>query len=759
MNKKYLSVVLFGALMLGTAGTFTGCIDNDEPAGIEELRGAKAELLRAKVAVEAAIAARENANATLILAQAETEKAKAAYNEALAEKQRLENELKAAKNEEQKAYYEMLIAQHQQQMEEDVLSHQQQMITLQQNLAEAQRQYELALKQIEIAEALLSDAEKVTVSELKAEVTNAQNKVNTKADAVEVAQQAYYNALLDSSDSTAIKRQELAVERAKSDLAISQETLAKWNSFMESDKETADWRKEITTLEDSIEGINKEIANINIDITRAENSDEYKALVATYNDAVSKYTNYATTAELKYTVGWFYATGDQKEYKVAKNVPYANAVVDLVGTTGEDGIIGELNDILSSYTSQKIALLDEIAANNETVVANAKKASDNAVKAWQDAKAKYDAVEDYDAAKALKTIQAAEKTYNDAIAAAGLISDATKQAEAMAVARINYAKALVSYYTEADKYVGCETNKIKLTVSNPDGTTENVEKTVLAWLSDESYSGYYLSMILGTYSTTAMYTVGGAVKTMGDEISLLNALVSASNTAFGPAANYQSVNPQPDNNYMRVQPTEAEVKAIAHYGFVCGDLGYYYYVSAPEREYEAKNYKTIMADYEKAIEYFTKGLTDLVNGYADAKVARDDAKKAKEAYEEENIEALKEEIAVLNDRIMALEKVKNALISAVDVWFPENGNYTGTESFEDWLAQQITEAEDDVLEKEENLAKAEIALTKLKDGKYDAVSLAKDNLDDAMAELEAAQAELETATANLKTALEIMAKE
>lgn len=57
MNKKYLSVVLFGALMLGTAGTFTGCIDNDEPAGIEELRGAKAELLKAKAAVEQANAA------------------------------------------------------------------------------------------------------------------------------------------------------------------------------------------------------------------------------------------------------------------------------------------------------------------------------------------------------------------------------------------------------------------------------------------------------------------------------------------------------------------------------------------------------------------------------------------------------------------------------------------------------------------------------------------------------------------------------
>ncbi len=41
-------------LMVGSSVTFTGCIDNDEPAGIENLRGAKAELLKAKAAVEAA---------------------------------------------------------------------------------------------------------------------------------------------------------------------------------------------------------------------------------------------------------------------------------------------------------------------------------------------------------------------------------------------------------------------------------------------------------------------------------------------------------------------------------------------------------------------------------------------------------------------------------------------------------------------------------------------------------------------------------
>ena len=61
MNKKFLSVVLFGALMAGSSVTFTGCIDNDEPAGIENLRGAKAELLKAKAAVETAKVAYVNA--------------------------------------------------------------------------------------------------------------------------------------------------------------------------------------------------------------------------------------------------------------------------------------------------------------------------------------------------------------------------------------------------------------------------------------------------------------------------------------------------------------------------------------------------------------------------------------------------------------------------------------------------------------------------------------------------------------------------
>ena len=63
MNKKVLSAILFSALFVGT-GTFTSCIDTDEPEGITNLRGAKAELIRAKVAVEAANAAYVQAEAT-----------------------------------------------------------------------------------------------------------------------------------------------------------------------------------------------------------------------------------------------------------------------------------------------------------------------------------------------------------------------------------------------------------------------------------------------------------------------------------------------------------------------------------------------------------------------------------------------------------------------------------------------------------------------------------------------------------------------
>ena len=55
MNKKYLSVILFGALMLGSTGTFTSCKDYDDDINNlqEQVDGIKADLEALQAQVDA----------------------------------------------------------------------------------------------------------------------------------------------------------------------------------------------------------------------------------------------------------------------------------------------------------------------------------------------------------------------------------------------------------------------------------------------------------------------------------------------------------------------------------------------------------------------------------------------------------------------------------------------------------------------------------------------------------------------------------
>ena len=86
---------LVAMLMLTCATTtFTGCIDTDEPAGLEQLRGAKAKLLEAKAVVEAAKVKQVEAEAALKNAEAKAKEAeaqatilRAEYEKAIAEAQ------------------------------------------------------------------------------------------------------------------------------------------------------------------------------------------------------------------------------------------------------------------------------------------------------------------------------------------------------------------------------------------------------------------------------------------------------------------------------------------------------------------------------------------------------------------------------------------------------------------------------------------------------------------------------------------------
>ena len=295
---KYLVAAL---LLMGATTTFTSCIDNDEPAGITELRGAKAELIKAKAVVE-------QARAEYILAQAEYQKALAAheqanadYRQAEVEYKKLVNDLKAAENEKDKILYQEQIELAQQRMEEAALEHQNTMLRLQTTNATLKRNYELVLKQIAIAEAIMSDQQKVSVAFQKVSVAFLKNEVNktyaiinggtyyeewdiekgvgtnlttvvdgTPADGQKQslsgklfdANEELYDAMLDAAhgfvdpdngtSTKFIAELENTVAKNKASVEAAQNKVTKLEEFLEKDVETADWRAEIAELEDSI---------------------------------------------------------------------------------------------------------------------------------------------------------------------------------------------------------------------------------------------------------------------------------------------------------------------------------------------------------------------------------------------------------------------------------------------------------------------------------------------------------------------------
>ena len=190
MRKKWTYVAIF-SMMLGMAPVFTGCIDTDEPAGLEQLRGAKAELLKARIKVEEANAANILADAALKEAQQQIVAAEARYKEALAAEQEykaLEQqylaELQNIKNQEEQAYYENLLnelrAEQEQREREKQLADAQLAVSLEQLKAELLRQqalYDEALKNLALAQNTLTEAQKTHLEAWTTAVKNAKDAV------------------------------------------------------------------------------------------------------------------------------------------------------------------------------------------------------------------------------------------------------------------------------------------------------------------------------------------------------------------------------------------------------------------------------------------------------------------------------------------------------------------------------------------------------------------------------------------------------
>lgn len=137
----YLVAVL---LMAGTSTSLlTSCIDNDEPAGINDLRGAKAELLRAKAQVELA-------EAEYRKAQIAIENAKAAYLDEKVKQEQFETAIQEAKSQKDIAYW-------QQEAKKSLEKFNAEMYALQQATAQAELEYQRAMAAIELALTTVKD--------------------------------------------------------------------------------------------------------------------------------------------------------------------------------------------------------------------------------------------------------------------------------------------------------------------------------------------------------------------------------------------------------------------------------------------------------------------------------------------------------------------------------------------------------------------------------------------------------------------------
>ncbi|MCF0168531.1 MAG: hypothetical protein HUJ93_07845, partial [Bacteroidales bacterium] len=79
-------------LMFAASGLFTACIDNVEPVGVQDMRNAHAEYLRACAKLKQADAQVQQAQVTFVEAQAALELAKADYQKALAEIAKAKND-------------------------------------------------------------------------------------------------------------------------------------------------------------------------------------------------------------------------------------------------------------------------------------------------------------------------------------------------------------------------------------------------------------------------------------------------------------------------------------------------------------------------------------------------------------------------------------------------------------------------------------------------------------------------------------------
>ena len=284
MRKKWTYVAIF-SMMLGMAPVFTGCIDTDEPAGLEDLRVAKAELLRAKAQLELVRQQEVLANAELIKAQAEMERARArneralaAINEARAKQEEAIATLKELDNEQKRAEIAELLKQYQRDQLEWELEYaqsQQDAINAQKSWELAYQQslinYEKALVELKSLQATLASAQQTTLNQYIDDYKLAMKSYREAADKVTEKLRAWNDAVANQDVDDEFVQRELnwdLIEATKykegtvEALARAEEEL---NEAKELDDAESTYKTKQKVLQEEIAALNQKIIDLTVE--------------------------------------------------------------------------------------------------------------------------------------------------------------------------------------------------------------------------------------------------------------------------------------------------------------------------------------------------------------------------------------------------------------------------------------------------------------------------------------------------------------
>ena len=479
MNKKVLSAILFGALMAGT-GTFTSCIDNEEPASIVTLRGAKAELLKAKALVEKEKVAQvqaeaevARAQAALIQAQAAAEAAKAESDKALAAAQIAEAQAKAeealanaekARLEAEAAYQEAII-----------------------NLKKAQAQL-LAKQQKALAPFVEAyEAANTAYNTAVDKQTKAQRKVTKQLAVIEEkeADKEYFTREL-THEVTLAERElagtEIALEEAEAELAAAKEM------------EPHALANKITELDAKVKEINLKIADLSVEAAETMQSYYESGRFKEVSDLYDAYIE-LTEAEQELpeiTIDFADGTGlpyvSQNRGKLTIEASTYSDVekdnyLNLVATLGQ--MVEEFNswtrdDDDNLWTAETIGRLEEDNLKYyQELYDNAKKAWSEAVNAYNTGK--YNDA-DETAISGYAEVKDAVTAFNTAIAAYNTAYDAKAAVDTQDADKATYDAAAKAAWEAYDKAVEAANTAKATALNGLAGTiTANTAALKKAW--------------------------------------------------------------------------------------------------------------------------------------------------------------------------------------------------------------------------------------------------------------------------------------